>query len=75
MVVTPLREENRPSLAFRITFGIRPNETDWKHRLNAVIRKRQKDIDAVLASYGVPLLSRDAAPLPPTPVGAAEDLQ
>ena len=60
--VTPLvLEQERPSLFFRITFGIRPNEPDWKHRLNAVIRKRQKDIDAVLASYGVPLLPNDAA--------------
>ncbi len=63
--VLPLHEDTRPALAFRITFGIRPNEPNWKHRLNGVIRKRQKDIDAVLASYGVPLVSRDAAPPDP----------
>jgi mxaJ protein len=59
---TPLREDTRPLLAFRIAFGIRRNETDWKHRLNAVIRKRQKDIDAILSSYGVPLLPINAVP-------------
>ncbi len=75
--VTPLHEDQRPSLAFRITFGIRPNEPNWKHQLNAVIRKRQKDIDAVLASYGVPLLSRDAAPAEPAGAASAgsEELQ
>jgi mxaJ protein len=60
LTVTPLVEDVRPPLAYRITLGIRPNEIDWKHRLNAVIRKRQKDIDTVLASYGVPLLPNDA---------------
>ena len=69
--VSPLHEDVRPSLAFRITFGIRANEPNWKHRLNGVIRKRQKDIDAVLASYGVPLVSRDAAP--PDPVAQPSD--
>ncbi len=59
---TPLREETRPLFAFRIAFGIRRNEIDWKHRLNAVIRERQKDIDAILASYGVPLLPVNAVP-------------
>ena len=70
--VTPLvQERERPWLAFRITFGIRPNETDWKHRLNAVIRKRQKDIDRVLTDYGVPLVSKDTAPAD-TPASPAE---
>ena len=43
-------------MSFRITFGIRPAELAWKHRLNGVIAKRQKDIDRILDSYGVPLL-------------------
>ena len=63
LAAVPLQEDTRPLLSFRITFGIRPNEIEWKHRLNAVIRKRQKDLDAVLASYGVPLVSPNAVPL------------
>ncbi len=59
--VTPLIENSRPKFDFRIAFGIRRGEADWKHRLNEVIRKRQKDIDAILQSYGVPLVPIDAA--------------
>jgi quinoprotein dehydrogenase-associated probable ABC transporter substrate-binding protein len=65
MTVVPLvRETERPGLTFRITFGIRPGETSWKHRLNAVIRARRAEIDHVLADYGVPLLPD---------IGAAEE--
>jgi quinoprotein dehydrogenase-associated probable ABC transporter substrate-binding protein len=60
LTVIPLvKEKERPALDFRITFGIRPGETDWKHRLNDIIRKRQKDIDQVLTDYGVPLLPNE----------------
>jgi quinoprotein dehydrogenase-associated probable ABC transporter substrate-binding protein len=55
--VIPLVEDTgRPPLSFRITFGIRPEEDDWKHKLNGIIAKRQADFNRVLASYGVPLL-------------------
>ena len=60
--VTPLKEETRPLFSFRLAFGIRHNEPAWKHRLNAAIHNRQKDIDAVLTSYGVPLTPIDAVP-------------
>ncbi len=63
---TPLREETRPLLAFRIAFGIRRNETKWKHRLNAAIGKRQQDFNAVLARYGAPLLPIESAPPEPS---------
>jgi quinoprotein dehydrogenase-associated probable ABC transporter substrate-binding protein len=55
-VIPLVKETERPDLSFRITLGIRPGETAWKHRLNAVLRKRQADIDRVLTEYGVPLL-------------------
>ncbi|MFA5122425.1 quinoprotein dehydrogenase-associated putative ABC transporter substrate-binding protein [Zavarzinia sp.] len=58
--VTPLvKETERPALSFRITFGIRAGEIQWKHKLNDVIRKRRADIEAVLTSYGVPLVPDD----------------
>ena len=63
LVVSPLTSQTRPRLAFRIAFGLRRNELDWKHRLNDVIRNRQADIDAVLRDYGVPLTPIEAAAL------------
>jgi len=61
--VTPLQTDKRPPFVFRVAFGLRHGEPDWKHKLNAVIRKRQKDIDAILTEYGVPLAPVGAAPI------------
>jgi quinoprotein dehydrogenase-associated probable ABC transporter substrate-binding protein len=57
LTVIPLvHERDRPPLAYRITFGVRHNEQDWKRRLNDVIRKRQADFDRVLLDFGVPII-------------------
>ncbi len=64
LTVTPLlRETTGPRMTYRITFGMRNQEDDWKHRLNEVIVRRQGDIDAVLLDYGVPLLDEDTRPI------------
>ncbi|MCI4680202.1 quinoprotein dehydrogenase-associated putative ABC transporter substrate-binding protein [Rhodoblastus acidophilus] len=63
LTVTPLVTDKRPQFIYRIAFGMRRGETDWKEKLNAIIRKRQKDIDAILESYGVPLMPIAAAPI------------
>jgi quinoprotein dehydrogenase-associated probable ABC transporter substrate-binding protein len=55
-VVPLLKETTGPRLAYRITFGVRPGEDDWKRELNALIAKLQSKLDAVLLQYGVPLL-------------------
>ena len=55
-LVPLLKEEGEPRMAYRITFGVRNLEDDWKHQLNTIIAKRQGDIDAILLSYGVPLI-------------------
>jgi quinoprotein dehydrogenase-associated probable ABC transporter substrate-binding protein len=60
---TPLHTDKRPPFIFRVAFGLRHGETDWKHRLNDIIRARQKDIDAILTSYGVPLAPIEASPI------------
>lgn len=62
-VVPLLQEAQRPAMAYRVTFGIRPNEREWKHALNEVIRKRQGDIDKVLTDYGTPLLDANDKPI------------
>jgi len=60
LTVAPLlHESDRPPLSYRITFGIRHNEPDWKRQLNQVIRKRQAEFDRVLLDFGVPLLDDD----------------
>jgi quinoprotein dehydrogenase-associated probable ABC transporter substrate-binding protein len=69
---TALHSDTRPFLSFRIAFGIRRGELDWKHRLNGIIRKRQKDIDAILAGYGVPLLPVSSAPAASAPAGGGD---
>ena len=61
LVVVPLlKEGGSPRMAYRITFGVRNLEDDWKHQLNDVIAKRQADIDEVLLRFGVPLLDEQS---------------
>jgi quinoprotein dehydrogenase-associated probable ABC transporter substrate-binding protein len=55
-VVPLLKDEGAVRMAYRITFGVRPLEDDWKRALNVLIAKRQGDFDAVLLQFGVPLL-------------------
>jgi quinoprotein dehydrogenase-associated probable ABC transporter substrate-binding protein len=57
LVAIPLlREEGPPRMFYRITMGVRAGEDAWKRRLNAIIRRNQDEIDAILTSYGVPLV-------------------
>ncbi len=55
-VVPLIKEELPPRLYYRITMGVRQGEVVWKRELNSLIRRNQAEIDAILASYGVPLL-------------------
>ena len=59
-VVPLLKETGNPRMAYRITFGVRHLDDDWKRQLNALIAKRQGDFDAVLLSFGVPLLDEQS---------------
>jgi quinoprotein dehydrogenase-associated probable ABC transporter substrate-binding protein len=59
-VVPLLKEVGTPRMAYRITFGMRHMEDDWKRQLNVVIARRQGDIDAVLLEFGVPLLDEQS---------------
>ncbi len=64
--VVPLSKESKgPRMAYRITFGIRPGEPDWKHRLNDFIAANQSEINRILLDYGVPLLDEKDQPLRP----------
>jgi quinoprotein dehydrogenase-associated probable ABC transporter substrate-binding protein len=50
---------------FRITMGLRGQEPEWRRRVNAVIRQKQPEIDAILRDYGVPLLDGQGRMLGP----------
>jgi quinoprotein dehydrogenase-associated probable ABC transporter substrate-binding protein len=61
LTVVPMLEE-QPGLSkleYRLTMGVRNGEQDWKRQLNAIIKKRQGDIDKVLLEYRVPLIDED----------------
>lgn len=56
--VTPLIKETLPPrLFFRITMGVRQGEKVWQRKLNSLIRRNQKDINAILLAAGVPLVN------------------
>lgn len=58
LVVTPLlNEPGSPRLFYRITMGVRQGEDAWKRELNAMIRRQQDAIDAILRRHGVPLVT------------------
>jgi quinoprotein dehydrogenase-associated probable ABC transporter substrate-binding protein len=59
-VVPLLKDAAGKRMAYRITFGVRPLEDEWKRQLNGLIAKRQGDIDAVLLQFGVPLLDEQS---------------
>ncbi|MCA1493937.1 substrate-binding domain-containing protein [Ensifer sp. NBAIM29] len=57
LALVPLtREKSGSRMTYRITMGVRPSDQEWKRTLNTFIRDNQKDINALLLSYGVPLL-------------------
>jgi quinoprotein dehydrogenase-associated probable ABC transporter substrate-binding protein len=64
LVVTPLVSETKDTrLDFYITMGVRPGESDWKNRINGLIRDNQDAITAILKDYGVPLLDARGQPM------------
>jgi quinoprotein dehydrogenase-associated probable ABC transporter substrate-binding protein len=64
LAVMPLRiAESHLRLDFRITMGVRPNEPEWKRKINSLIRKKQPEITQILLEYGVPLLDEKGEPI------------
>jgi quinoprotein dehydrogenase-associated probable ABC transporter substrate-binding protein len=55
-VVPLLKDSGGPSLAYRITMGVRPTDQNWRRELNGLIRDNQPAITRILLDYGVPLL-------------------
>lgn len=58
-------EAGATRMDFRITMGVRAQEADWRRRINAVIRDKKGEIDAILHDYGVPMLDEQGRLQPP----------
>jgi quinoprotein dehydrogenase-associated probable ABC transporter substrate-binding protein len=64
--VVPLtKEQDGPQMAFRIVMGVRHSDQNWKRALNKLISENQDEIQAILRSYGVPLLDENDKPISP----------
>lgn len=60
--VTPLlKEKGAPALVFRVSMGVRRADQNWKRLLNKLIAENQSEINAILLSYGAPLLDEHDA--------------
>ena len=55
-LVPLVKETAGPRTIYGITMGIRPNDPQWKHKINKVIAENQDAIIVSLQSYNVPVL-------------------
>lgn len=55
-VIPLVKERQGPRMTYRITMGVRQSDGNWKRELNRIIAEHQGEIDAILASYGVPII-------------------
>jgi quinoprotein dehydrogenase-associated probable ABC transporter substrate-binding protein len=62
-VVPLVKETTGPRLAYRIGMGVRFSDQDWKRLLNRMIADNQPAINALLLSFGVPLLDDNDRPV------------
>ncbi len=66
MALLPLtKETGGPPLVFRIAMGVRHSDQNWKRDLNKLISQNRAEINAILRSYGVPLIDENGKPLQP----------
>ncbi|MBX2885644.1 MAG: quinoprotein dehydrogenase-associated putative ABC transporter substrate-binding protein [Granulosicoccus sp.] len=57
LAVVPLVNENRSTrLNFRVSMAVRYNETDWKRKVNSVLKELAPEIQVILNEYDIPLL-------------------
>jgi mxaJ protein len=58
--VVPPRDLQKVPFAYDIAMGVRRGDRELRARLDSVIVRRRPAIDSVLASYGVPRVSKEA---------------
>ena len=59
-----VKEQGGPHMVYRIVMGVRHSDQNWKRALNKLISENQDEIQAILRSYGVPLLDENDKPIP-----------
>jgi ABC-type amino acid transport substrate-binding protein len=65
-VVVPLvKNQGDTRMVYRIVMGVRHSDQNWKRDLNKLISENQAEIQAILRSYGVPLLDESDKPISP----------
>ena len=62
-VVPLVKEQGGPQMVFRIVMGVRHSDQNWKRSLNKLISENRTEMNAILRSYGVPLLDESDRPL------------
>jgi mxaJ protein len=55
-LVPLVKEKAGPRTIYGITMGVKPNEPQWKYRINKFIAANQGEITMILQSYNVPVL-------------------
>lgn len=53
---TPLLEETGARMSFRIAFGVRHSDQNWKRELNQFLAQNKDEVEKILLDFGVPLL-------------------
>jgi len=56
MLALPFPPSTEIQFDYKIAMGVRFGEKEWRDRIAGLIARDQKQIDAILLSYGVPLL-------------------
>jgi len=64
LVVAPLEDVKGARMSYRIGFGVRHSDQNWKRELNQFIAQNQGALDQILSDYGVPTLSESAGAQP-----------
>lgn len=59
LVLAPIEDAKGARMSFRIGFGVRHSDQNWKRELNQFITQNQSALDEILNDYGVPLLGED----------------
>jgi mxaJ protein len=65
--VTPVTDGPRLPMVFDIGMGVARDNTALRDEINALLSRRRADIDALLASYGVPRLDGESRHAGATP--------
>ncbi|MEK8029760.1 substrate-binding domain-containing protein [Ideonella sp. DXS29W] len=56
LVVVPMKSEPGIRLDYQMAMGVRYGEREWKQQVESLIESRMPEIQAILKSYGVPLV-------------------